>query len=106
MRKITRDAANAFVCGQPFNRDNTAVIVNDRRVSMLLHGNLIAQFDLSSGVITGTLAGWGTPATRERLNGITDWIGCDRFYQKDHAQWFGGQPIDLDEWVTLYEPQH
>ena len=73
MRKITEAAVRAFIGEHPINIGNTAVTVDTVAdglpiVRMYLHGNLIAE--RCNGVTRGTLAGWPTPTTRDRLNGL------------------------------------
>jgi hypothetical protein len=46
-----------------------------------------------------TLAGWNTPTTRERVNGITG-LGI---YQKNFTPMLNGQEIDEYDWVTHTE---
>ena len=94
MRNITADAANAFINNKPFTRSNTTVVVDDKEVSMLLHGNKIAWCKRKSSIpietktckfkyVSGTsdeitrprslrfdLCGWHTTTTRERINGL------------------------------------
>lgn len=75
MRKITRDAINAFISGQKFSRDNTTVKVEPVSFSLVhlfLHGNLIAKRYLKEGenVLMISNAGWFSNTTKERLNGI------------------------------------
>jgi hypothetical protein len=68
MRKITKEAVEAFLKGCNFKSDNTEVNVTRHNVGYYLHDNLIA---LKSGdKIEVSLAGWNTKTTRERLNGI------------------------------------
>lgn len=70
MRKITREACNAFENGWDFKKNNTEVIRYDVRTELRLHGNLIAYSDM-----TGTyISNGGVPmtnTTKERLNGLT-----------------------------------
>lgn len=85
-RKITEDAVAAFLAPTPydFNRDNTSVhVVADEFALfavMRLHGNTIAT--RSGDTVTLTDAGWRTVTTRERLNGILDFLGLDRIVQR------------------------
>lgn len=68
MRKITIEAAAHFEAGMTYGKSNTTVKVEGDRVEMFLHGNLIARRE--KGTLQITMAGWETPTTRERLNGI------------------------------------
>ena len=65
MRKITRDAVQAFYAGTNYRNTNTEV----KNGVYMLHGNIIAvRYD--NGDIEISLAGWNTNTTRERLNGL------------------------------------
>lgn len=70
MRKITRDAFEAFCEGKPFTRSgNGATSVRQLpggRWVLELHGNPIAIRTEADNVAI-TLAGWNTVTTRERL---------------------------------------
>lgn len=70
MRKITYNAALAFVHHSHYKCDNTEVehMERDNMSVMRLHGNIIAT--LAGVRIRVTLAGYGTPTTRERVNGL------------------------------------
>lgn len=70
MRKISHNAAMAFVRNNNYKCDNTEVVVSERdcMTVMRLHGHIIAT---RVGVrVRVTLAGYGTPTTRERVNGL------------------------------------
>jgi hypothetical protein len=70
MRKITEQAAHAFLRRENFKLDNTEVIVEGDVVKMYLHGNCIAQrTPLATTISTG---GWMTNTTKERLNGLSN----------------------------------
>ena len=121
MRKITRLASKAFKQGNPFTRDNTAVeIYKDGQEEtckyLFLHGNCIAKqnkriLEVSypwSGLFI-TLAGWPTPTTRERLNGLLQTMGYSfRLYQHKYEQYLWnyetnnktGMPSD---WLSVDE---
>lgn len=78
-RKITQDAANAFIVGANFRRDNTSVVVDnvDGTVTMFLHGNQIAKKMVGVEVQVSN-AGWFSNTTKERLNGIPGVSVCQR----------------------------
>lgn len=114
MRKITQLAVNAFCNGSDFTLGNTCVyhdsLPGGGVSRLILHGNLIAEQYLpkhaSETRTRITLAGWPTPTTRERINGLLDALGeSRRVWQSKHAQFFGdadaSQEIAADEWVTL-----
>jgi len=123
MRKITRLAARAFIEGREFHRDNTSVVIAQTGYGdvkrLLLHGNIIAIQDLFSntrnpskslmrtkGNLQITLAGWGTPTTRERLNGLLTEMGKrEGIWQRNHEQYYGthedNRVISSSEWITV-----
>lgn len=72
MKKISIDAARAFLMGKKFKRGNTEVRVSPNATEMFLHGNQIACLINSPerALITLSNAGWFTRTTKERLNAI------------------------------------
>lgn len=109
MRKITREAADAFVNGRNFSKQNMTVSHGSDGIQgggvvsqMYLHGNLIAFQDGTH--LRMTLAGWNTTTTRERLNGLLIVLGKGLgpgFYQKDFAPYYGEHEIESDEWIII-----
>jgi len=106
MRRITEQAVEAFWNRTPFRKDNTEVRV-DGDVYMLLHGNVIAKWapdEIGGDDLSVTLAGWPTPTTRERLNGILGSEGCAVF-QRDGEQFFeiDGNTFKIgdSDWVSI-----
>ena len=97
MRKITRLASKAFKQGDPFTRDNTTVEIYNGpedtnrtpyQCALFLHGNCIAKQKRDNGELLITLAGWPTPTTRERLNGLLQTMDQPiRLYQHKHEQY-------------------
>jgi hypothetical protein len=89
MRKITEQAAHAFLRRENFSLSNTQVIVEDGVVRMYLFGNLIAQkTPLATTISDG---GYGqSNTTKERLNGLSN---VDIVQKK--GKWFlNGEPWD------------
>ena len=67
MRKITREAYQAFINKEPFTKSNTVVQVSeDNTVTLLLFNNVIAK--QVGGILSITSAGYPTNTTKERLN--------------------------------------
>ena len=84
MRQITREAARAFEAAQPFQKDNTEIIVTPNVTIMKLFGNEIAyKYNDSERTLSITNRGHFTATTKERLNGIT---GVNIFQQD--RKWF------------------
>lgn len=69
MRKITREAVNAFMSAEKFNSSNTSVKVENGISYLILHGNTIAK-RFASGRLEITNCGWFSNTTKERLNAI------------------------------------
>jgi hypothetical protein len=91
MRKVTERIKKAFENGKSLKIGNTRTDGE----SVFLHGNEIVRRDFS-GLIFATLAGWNTPTTRERVNGITG-IG---FHQVGFNPCLDGQPISSTDWFV------
>ena len=88
MRQITQDAVIAFANDCNFKRANTEVRVLDSSTQLLLHNNIIAARFAGSGKVIMTLAGWGTPTTRERVNGLLQYLGhAARVFQDKDEQY-------------------
>jgi len=81
MRKITKESVKAFFNNYNYSNNNT--FVNDNK--FYLHHNLIAEKKNNKLYICN--CGWFSNTTKERLNGILDYIGKPRIYQK-RFQWF------------------
>lgn len=90
MRKITREIVAAFM-----NRETKKIgnSYTDGK-ALYLHENPIAVH-LSEG-INITTAGWNTPTTRERLNGLPG----VRVNVRDHQLYLNGQPWD-GSWARI-----
>ena len=98
MRKITETIANAFLQGANKTQGNTSVLNG----KVYLHGNLIAQKG-EAGEVYMTLAGWNTPTTRERLNGIAQVLGLDAsFTQRNFEPYFNGKQIAPNQFVEVH----
>jgi hypothetical protein len=104
MRKITKKVCGAFCQKRRASSGNT-VSTGD---SLALHGNIIARWT-EGGRLQITLAGWNTPTTRERINGIGWQFGFGVF-QRKHVPFFqrNGEParqIAADEWIDAQPMQ-
>lgn len=101
MRKVTRDVCNAFINGNARCIGNSSTDGDN----LFLHGNRIA-WKGDNGCIEGTLAGWPTVTTRERLNGLCELLDLGRpFHQCKHEQFFRSQRIGSMDTVVLVEPK-
>jgi len=70
MRKVTQQAVNALYSRRPFRNSNTEVEVRPNVAILKLHGNEIAYLHSPDQTLEITNAGWPTPTTKERLNGL------------------------------------
>jgi hypothetical protein len=98
MRKVTSQIARALDNGKRMSVGNT--MCNGTEV--YLHGNLIAYLSDSRTKLNLTLAGWNTPTTRERVNGIAEHFGLKgRFRQMDWEPYYEGNLIEADDTITI-----
>lgn len=96
MRKVTKQVCLAFINGQTLRIKSTRTDGS----AIYLHDHLIAW--KHNGTIYCTLAGWGTPTTRERLNGLARIvIGHSVFSQRNHVQHYMGKPVDTNDILKL-----
>lgn len=97
MRKITQEMARAFYNGENMSSGNTQV----KGGQIFLHGNKIAEYQSifandGNTNINITLAGWNTPTTRERLNGLQG----VRVHTRKGQAYLNGKAWG-GEWVTV-----
>lgn len=94
MRKITREATDAFLAGTPFAKQNMQVEVRPwqqtpfprNQVILKLHGNPIARYDEGDHNLRTLMVcdgNWQTVTTKDRLNALPG----VRVYQAK-GQWF------------------
>tara|TARA_Y100001973_G_C5174532_1_gene321043 strand:- start:707 stop:1003 length:297 start_codon:yes stop_codon:yes gene_type:complete len=97
MRKVTKQIAEALKGGVSKTVSNTSTFEGN----VYLHGNRIAQMH-KDGTVYMSLAGWNTPTTRERLNGIAKVLGIKaRFSQKNFDPYFNDKPIGKNQWIQI-----
>lgn len=94
-RQITKEAVRAFNNNENFSLSNTTVKADCTGTRMYLFGNLIAE--KVANRIRVTLAGWNTPTTRERLNGLN---GVSASTKQGQA-FINGKAVDNSEWVEV-----
>jgi len=92
MRKVTQQIKKAFEQGKSLKVGNTET---DGK-TVWLHGNAIVKRD-PDGLVRASLAGWNTPTTRERVNGITG-LG---FHQQNFNAMLNGEIIDPSDWFAV-----
>ena len=91
MRKVTEQIKNAFEQGTSLKVGNTKT---DGK-TVWLHGNAIVKRD-PDGLVRWSLAGWNTPTTRERVNGIAN-AGV---HQVNFQAILNGQIINPFDWFA------
>jgi len=91
MRKVTETIKEAFEQGISKKVGNTET---DGQ-TVWLHGNPIVKRD-PDGLVRWSLAGWNTPTTRERVNGIANANVC----QVEFEPVLNGQVIDSFDWFA------
>jgi hypothetical protein len=91
MRKVTEQIKNAFEQGTSLKVGNTKT---DGK-TVWLHGNAIVKRD-PDGLVRWSLAGWNTPTTRERVNGIAN-AGV---HQVNFEAILNGQIINPFDWFA------
>ena len=94
-RQVTKEIVKAFLDGTNKKVSNSEVHADCTGVKMYLFGNLIAE--RAGERIRVTLAGWNTPTTRERLNGIPN---CNVTTKQGQA-YINGNPVEDNAWVQL-----
>jgi hypothetical protein len=98
MRKITRQAFNAFMRGDHFKLDNTEVYCEaGGTMVMLLHGLPVAKREGSA--LWVTTSGYDTLTTKERINPIL-WVHGKRAYHTKRQLMVNDQPWD-GSWLRV-----
>ena len=92
MRKVTAQIKQAFERGEAKTVGNTTT---DGK-TVWLHGNAIIKRD-ASGFVIWSLAGWNTPTTRERVNGIVN-AGV---HQVNFEPVLNGHIINPSDWFAV-----
>lgn len=91
MRKVTEQIKKAFEEGRSLKVGNTET---DGQ-TVWLHGNAIVKRD-PDGLVRWSLAGWNTPTTRERVNGIANAGVCQFKFEPV----LNGEEIDPSDWFA------
>ena len=91
MRKVTEQIKESFELRQSKKIGNTET---DGQ-TVWLHGHAIVKRDLD-GLVRWSLAGWNTPTTRERVNGIVN-AGV---HQVNFEPVLNGQMINSSDWFA------
>lgn len=94
MRKVTQQIKQAFEQGKSLKVGNTRT---DGQ-TVWLFGNAIVKRD-PDGLVRWSLAGWNTPTTRERVNGIANAGVCQFKFEPV----LNGKEIDSSDWFASDE---
>lgn len=111
MRKETKRICQAFIEG----RSAKAARTYTDGLSLYLHGHCIASWDVewsddhepisvNRRILHLCCCGYGTPTTKERLNGLLYLLGFGRPYFTSNYQLFFGsklRPVDPYETITI-----
>jgi hypothetical protein len=98
MRQESTRICKAFIARRYAKAARTTSLGHD----LLLHGNRIAWWN-PDGSVSMTLAGWGTPTTRDRLNTLCWLLFQEKpFHQVKHVQHYNGKPISADDTFTFH----
>jgi hypothetical protein len=91
MRKITKEAVQAFIEGRKFSKGNMKVEFDASFWKLKLHNNTIATID-PLGVMSVSNAGWSSNTTKERLNGLPGvWVKQKNWnWFLNGTEWDGG----------------
>ena len=84
MRQITKEAVKSFFNNTNYSKSNT--FVNNNK--FYLHNNLIAEIKDNKLILSN--CGWFSNTTKERLNGILEYIGKPLIYQKNFIWYLNG----------------
>ena len=96
-RQITEIISRKFMNDESYRLSNSEVRRDFETTRLYLFGNLIARKKVGERKFEITMAGYSTPTTRERLNGLPN----VRISQKNYAQYLNGKEIDTDAWYTI-----
>jgi hypothetical protein len=91
MRQVTKKIKEAFEQGKSLKIDHTET---DGQ-TVWLYGNAIVKRD-PDGLVRWSLAGWNTPTTRERVNGIANAGVCQFKFEPV----LNGEVIDSSDWFA------
>ena len=107
MKKITKEATQAFINGVPYNNSNTKVVLFNDFALMTLFNNYIAKrgtTDNANAVILSD-GGWETNTTKERLNGLLQLLDSPFFIMQRKYVWYVTDGKKRVPWVPGYTVQ-
>jgi hypothetical protein len=95
MRKITKEAIEAFNNNFPFSKGNTVVFVSESQTTLRLHGLSIAR--KREGKLEINPGGYLTTTTKERLNSLPN----VSISQKNFVWYLNGVTLSSDNWTVV-----
>ena len=108
MRKITREACEAFINGVPYNNTNTKVVLFNDFALMTLFNNIIAKRGTTDNVNAVVLydGGWETATTKERINGLLECLNAPFFIVHKNYRWYITDGKKRVPWKSGYTVEH
>ncbi len=101
MRIITEKIVKAFINGESKSTGNSST----NGEIMMLHGHIIAK--KVGGYVQINNCGFETKTTKERLNGLLDYMGLKGshgIYQRNFEwYWKNGESFPCNQWVTVMD---
>ena len=92
MRQITKESVKAFYNAERYFKNNTRVEVLPNVTIFYLHDNEIAyRYNDPQRTLSVQNCGWFSNTTKERLNGILNYIGNSGIYQKNFIWYLNGE---------------
>ena len=91
MRQITKESVKAFYNAERYFKNNTRVEVLPNVTIFYLHDNEIAyRYNDPQRMLSVQNCGWFSNTTKERLNGILEYIGKPLIYQRNFIWYLNG----------------
>ena len=108
MRKITREAAQAFINEVPYNNSNTKVVLFNDFALMTLFNNIIAKRGTTNNANAVVLydGGWETATTKERINGLLECLNAPFFIVHKNYRWYITDGKKRVPWISGCDIQH
>ena len=96
MRQITKDIVEAFLKGKRLSISNT---MTDGKY-IYLFGNKIVKRGKNRSLLINN-CGYITPTTKERLNGLLEYVSKDKIHQFNSEWYWQGNIFPYNQWVYV-----
>ena len=108
MKKITKEACEAFINGVPYNNSNTKVVLFNDFALMTLFNNYIAKRGTTDNANAVVLSdgGWESNTTKERLNGLLECLNAPFFIMQRKYVWYVTDGKKRIPWKSGYTVEH